>query len=309
MITEKEYSQLKLHDSLVFVGNGSTIINGFTKGDIVTIVDKYDMDDYSDHWGCIIVKGSYKPNTKQETFHFADINIMRYFSKLEEFYSPENLKSEISDVQSNTLIGNKEVKIPEKIDSSEELYVDNFEQVTSWKRALNAARTTVGKKILDKEPSDSWKAKMFLAEHSPIRLVTFSWIWKNIKCFVQQHLTRHHIGCEKFVSTQRSDRNLSVGDRDLLPQGAKQDFWFEGNLQSLINISRKRRCNSADPQTRKAWLKALDEIEKVEPIIGRKLKLGRECVYRGFCPELNCCGYVNTEQYQKDLEEYRKRDY
>lgn len=308
MITEKEYSQLKLHDSLVYVGNGSTIIHGFTKGDIVTIVKKYDMDDYSDHWGCIIVKGSYKPNTKQETFHFADINIMRYFSKLEEFYSPENLKSEISDVQSNTLIGNKEKKT-EKSDSSEELYVDNFEQVTSWKRALNAARTTVGKKILDKEPSDSWKAKMFLAEHSPIRLVTFSWIWKNIKCFVQQHLTRHHIGCEKFVSTQRSDRNLSVGDRDLLPQGAKQDFWFEGNLQSLINISRKRRCNSADPQTRKAWLKALDEIEKVEPIIGRKLKLGRECVYRGFCPELNCCGYVNTEQYQKDLEEYRKRDY
>lgn len=60
--------------------------------------------------------------------------------------------------------------------ATEELYVDNFEQVTSWKRALNAARTTVGKNILDKEPSDSWKAKMFLAEHSPIRLVTFSWI-------------------------------------------------------------------------------------------------------------------------------------
>jgi hypothetical protein len=31
-----------------------------------------------------------------------------------------------------------------------------------------------------------------------------------------------------------------------------------------------------------------------------------ECVYRGFCPEFDrCCGYVNTEAYQKRLNEYR----
>ena len=36
--------------------------------------------------------------------------------------------------------------------------VSRLEQVTSWKRVLNAARRTRGKEPLDKEPSNSWKA-------------------------------------------------------------------------------------------------------------------------------------------------------
>ena len=44
-------------------------------------------------------------------------------------------------------------------------------QETPWKRALNAARRTIGKEPIDKEPSDNWKAKVLLAEHSPIKLV------------------------------------------------------------------------------------------------------------------------------------------
>ena len=36
------------------------------------------------------------------------------------------------------------------------------EFATSWKRALNAARKTVGKKRLNKEPSDVWKVGCFL---------------------------------------------------------------------------------------------------------------------------------------------------
>lgn len=304
MITEKEYSQLKLHDSLVYVGNGSTIIHGFTKGDIVTIVKKYDMDDYFDHWGCIIVKGSYKPNTKQETFHFADINIMRYFSKLEEFYSPENLKSEISDVQSNTLIGNKEEK---KLDSNK--IKASVEQVTPWKRALNAARRTIGKNNLDKEPSNNWKAQAILAEHSPIRTVIFNWSWENIRQWVTTHLIRHHAGVEKFVHSQREDRRDLGIPRDELPQGSLNDMEMEGNVQAMINISRKRVCNNASKETREAWKAVLDEVEKIDPILGEKLKLGRECVYRGFCPEFKSCGYCNTKQYQEDLKKYRNTKY
>lgn len=33
--------------------------------------------------------------------------------------------------------------------------VVNLEQVTSWKRVLKAARRTIGKNPLDKDPSDS----------------------------------------------------------------------------------------------------------------------------------------------------------
>lgn len=58
---------------------------------------------------------------------------------------------------------------------------------TSWKRALNAARKTVGKPPLDKEPSDGWKAWMLLAEHSPIRLVEYDLSFEKIRQWVTVH--------------------------------------------------------------------------------------------------------------------------
>lgn len=66
-------------------------------------------------------------------------------------------------------------------------FIKKLEQVTSWKRVLNAARRTIGKEPLDKEPSDSWKAKILLAEHSPIRLLEYEWTWSNIKQWVSTH--------------------------------------------------------------------------------------------------------------------------
>lgn len=62
-----------------------------------------------------------------------------------------------------------------------------IKQVTSWNRVLNAARRTIGKAPIDKEPSDSWKAKMLLAEHSPIRLLEYDWVWNNIQQWVTTH--------------------------------------------------------------------------------------------------------------------------
>ena len=32
----------------------------------------------------------------------------------------------------------------------------------------------------------------------------------------------------------------------------------------------------------------------------------KECIYRGFCPEMFSCGYHKTEAFQKELAEYRK---
>lgn len=56
-----------------------------------------------------------------------------------------------------------------------------------WKRVLNAARRTVGKKPLDKEPSDTFKRKILLAEHSPIRLLEYDFTWEDIRQWVSVH--------------------------------------------------------------------------------------------------------------------------
>ena len=189
-------------------------------------------------------------------------------------------------------------------------FIRKLEKVTSWKRVLNAARRTIGKKPIDKEPSNSWKAKLLLAEHSPIRLLEFDWTWGEIQQWVTTHLVRHHEGCEKFVHTQRVDRNpeLEGLSRDELPQGLLNDMDMTANAQALINISRKRLCSCASKETREAWKQVKEAIREVDPIMADKMV--PECIYRGFCPEfINPCGYANTQKYQDDLANYRNTNY
>lgn len=184
--------------------------------------------------------------------------------------------------------------------------VTRLDIIGGWKRVLNAARRTVGKKPLDKEPSDNFKAKILLAEHSPIRLLEFDWTWEEIKQWVTVHLVRHHEGCEKFVHSQRVDRNEKLAglNRDELPQGLENDMDMTANAQALINISRKRLCTCASPETRLAWRAVIEKIKEYDPILAEKCV--PECVYRGFCPEFDrCCGYVNSEAYKQQLEKYR----
>ncbi len=185
--------------------------------------------------------------------------------------------------------------------------VTRAEFATTWKRALNAARRTVGKKPLDKEPSDSWKAKMLLAEHSPIRLVEYDITFQDIKQWVTVHLVRHWLGFIPFVHSQRDDRRKLDVPRDELPQGALNDMDFSVNAQAMINISRKRLCNKASPDTRDAWQKVVKAVGEIDPIMAEKCV--PNCVFRGFCPEMDSCGYVNTQAYQDALKKYRNTDY
>ncbi len=183
-----------------------------------------------------------------------------------------------------------------------------FERVTSWKRVLNAARRTIGREQLDKEPSDSWKAKILLAEHSPIRLLEYDFGWRKIRQWVTAHFVRHHQGCEKFVHSQRGDRRELPCDRDHIYQGAKNDMDMTVNAQSFINISRKRCCMCASKETREAWAMVLNELEKVDPVL--RSKCVRECVYRGFCPEwMSNCKYCYSPAYWLELAQYRNTRY
>lgn len=185
--------------------------------------------------------------------------------------------------------------------------VVGMQRVTEWKRALNAARKTVGKNPIDKQPSKSWEAKLLLAEHSPIRLVEFDWDFEDIKQWVTVHLVRHFIGVQKFVHSQREDRRDNGVPRDELPQGSLNDMSMAANAQAMINISRKRLCGCASKETREAWQAVKDEVRKIDPVMADKMV--PECLYRGFCPELKSCGYSKTEKFKKDLENYRNTEY
>lgn len=171
----------------------------------------------------------------------------------------------------------------------------------SWKGVYRACLNTIGKET-DREPSEEWKRRILLAEHSPIRKINVEVKWYNLKYWVSTHLVRHNIGCTPFVSTQRTDRTGI--NRDEKPQGALVDMEWDGNLQSMINISRKRLCHCASPETRYAWKQVVEEVAKELPEM--KKVCVAECVYRGFCPEYQSCGYQRTKKYQEELFEYRK---
>lgn len=212
--------------------------------------------------------------------------------------------------------------------SSNKPKVTRFECVKpDWMRVVNAARRTWGKKPINHEPSNKFKRKILLAEHSPIRLLEYDFTIENIRQWVTTHLVRHHEGCEKFVHTQRQDINPDIEkivqrvvevlvdagmlndgwrERDYLFQGQGNDMDMTCNAQAFINISRKRLCiGCASPETRQAWEIVIAMLKEFDPILAEKCV--PECVYRSFCPEFDrCCGYVNTESYQKRLEEYRK---
>jgi hypothetical protein len=115
-------------------------------------------------------------------------------------------------------------------------------------------------------------------------------------------MVRHKIGIEHFVRTQRTDRTGI--DRNDEPQGVEIEHMSEATIQSLIFMARKRLCSSASPETRSAFKKLKAEIEKVDPVVASVLV--PECIYRGWCPEWETCGYAQTREYQYALKAYRE---
>ena len=195
-------------------------------------------------------------------------------------------------------------------------------QDTSWNRALNAARKTWGKNKIEKEPSEEWKKMALMAEHSPIKLVEYTISFKDLRQWVGVHLLRHPFVLP-FIHTQRVDKrdldeyvdkvmsilsddvknDPSFNKRDYLFQGQTNDQDFVVNAQTLINISRKRLCTCASKETRDAWKAVQDAIREFDPVMASFMV--PSCVYRGFCPEKDSCGYWKTKKFNKDVNDYR----
>ena len=74
------------------------------------------------------------------------------------------------------------------------------------------------------------------------------------------------------------------------------------NAEAIINMSRKRLCAKASKETREIWQKVCELIEECDPDLYPHLV--KPCVLYQRCREVKCCGYIHTEQYRKEVEEY-----
>ena len=171
----------------------------------------------------------------------------------------------------------------------------------TWRDVADACNTTIRKEAGTKEPSSNWKIRMLRCEHSPIRQITIKWKWRDLFYWVSTHFVRHKIGIEHWVRTQRSDR--TGVDRNNAPQSAMVEHECEANAQAIINISRKRLCAGASPETRAAWKEFLETVKYEEPEL--YFSCVPDCIYRGHCFEFNSCGFHKTPEFQKRLKSYR----
>ena len=155
----------------------------------------------------------------------------------------------------------------------------------SWKRVKNHCRTTVNKAFTDKEPTNEFKKKILISEHSPIRLLEIDWTWERIKYWVSTEWSRHKF--EKFITSQRDDRMANDIPRDNKPQSASVNYDGFANAQNTIDSWRKRLCYQATPEARELGEEFKVELHKAEPEWADVLV--PNCVYRCGCPEFNMC--------------------
>ena len=174
-------------------------------------------------------------------------------------------------------------------------------RITSWKDVLNAARFTQRKEPLDKEPSDTFKKAMIRAEHSPLRCLMFYIDFIDIPYYVSTHLVRH-VHAQPFVSTSRPDIDGNQKPREEQLKTDPVNMRLLVNAQEIINISKLRLCNRAESVTHTIWYHAIKELAKIEPLLASACK--PSCIYRGICPEMKCCGLVNSEAFSYQREKY-----
>lgn len=177
-----------------------------------------------------------------------------------------------------------------------------------WMKIKAGCMTTISKEAGTKEPSDEWKKKLIICRHSPLRRTLVSWKWPHIPYFISTHFARHNVGCEKFIGTERTDR--TGVDRSERKQTDYVPMEMDANVQALMNISERRLCMCADPDTRAYWETLVDEIAKYDEIIAWGMV--PQCVRCGGCVEpFSKCEYyknimkdVSLEDQQDPLKRY-----
>lgn len=166
-----------------------------------------------------------------------------------------------------------------------------------WLLCKRCTLNTVGKDST-KLPTDTWKHKLLMSEHSPIRTLNFC-IKMIVPYYVSVHFARHFTGVTHFVQSQRNDRQENY-DRTKAPQDAIVSHIMYVNAQELMFIARRRLCMQADSFTRAVMKEICRQVEDCSPEF--KDTLEPMCYYRGGrCTEFNCCGYNKT--YKENVDE------
>jgi len=172
-----------------------------------------------------------------------------------------------------------------------------------WKRIKNHCRTTDNKDFTENEATETFKKKLLISEHTPIRLLEFDWSWKSIFYWLSTEWSRHKF--EKFISSQRDDRLIDETPRGKKPQDALVNFDGYANMQNIIDAWRKRLCGSSTDEAVELAEDFKVELHETHPLESNVLV--PNCIYRAGCPEFSMCqNKYNLSNFIKWAKENNK---
>lgn len=169
-----------------------------------------------------------------------------------------------------------------------------------WMAIKEACLTTVGKQS-EKMPTNEWKKKILMAEHSPIRRSLITVRWEKIPYYISTHFSRHSVGVTPYIQTSREDR--TGVPREERKQTDFVSMEMDMNIQALKNILSKRLCLCSDPETMKYARGLLEAINSFDKTIAWACV--PQCIRNGGCPEAfsNCHYYDNFSKYLEPEEQ------
>lgn len=169
------------------------------------------------------------------------------------------------------------------------------------RQVADRARTTIGLAPGDKEVTDAYMRKLYLSEHSPIRLQSYIIRVEGVPTFIATHFVRHNIGVTPFIQSMRDDR----AEYDEIPNRETPVIMeLHLNTQAIINISRKRLCHCSHIRTIKVWEAILEELKTVnDTLVSCCVK---NCVYQGHCYEYKSCGYHKSPEFEEEVKKHRE---
>ena len=176
-----------------------------------------------------------------------------------------------------------------KITMSE--YPDDYD----WLQVKRRAIKTMGLNTVKTMPTTEWKHSILKAKHSPIRRLFFSFDIENLPYWVSTELSRHHEGCEKYIKSQRNDRQKEY-DRNKAPQDAPVNMIFDFNAEGLMNVCEKRLCGVATPEARYVITKIKELVLASFPEFDGLLD--PFCQKYHTCIEMNPCGRLSALKNQ-----------
>lgn len=190
----------------------------------------------------------------------------------------------------------------EKEDHTIKIQLEHFSGTA--RQVADRARTTIGLEPGDKVITPQYMRKLYLCEHSPIRIQQYLIRIEGIPYSTAMHFVRHHVGVIPFVSTGRDDRvdisEQPTRDRDRIPVYME----LMCNPQAIIDISRRRLCSCSHINTIKVWKAIRSLMSDLNPPLAAAMV--KDCVYRGHCYEHKTCGYHYTTSFDLELAQYRE---